>query len=285
MTQVTVQINNFQQLNEALRSDCDGIRFGAEFCEWKIAPSELLQKAYEKVVQSGKEFVYVTPRTSNRNFEMLQRSLSFLNDQGKPRVVINDFGVLRVLSAASNLRPHLGRQLIYTPARCPWEQITETKKGVFVKRRVAKLFYQTSLNYPLTVQFFQHLGVKSGDVDWIPSCFPHYHRIADTGFDLSLHLHLVPVTLTRKCHTARFLDESGLDNCHKLCHTKTFRLEQESLNLQLFLDGNVVYQQKSLNGLRRVDPKKIAEFVITMSPLTHIESHHEVNSLINKLRF
>lgn len=285
MTQVSVQVDSFQRLNEALRSNCDSIRFGAEFCEWKIVTSKLLQKAYEKVVQTEKEFVYVTPRASNRTLDMIQRSMSFLNNQGKTRVVINDLGILRMFSAAINLRPHLGRQLIYTPARCPWEQITETKKGVFVKRRVAKLFYQTTLNNPLTVQFFQHFGVKGGDVDWIPNCFPHYQRIADKGFNLSLHLHLVPVTMTRKCHTARFLDEQSLDICHKPCQTKIFRLEQEVLDLQLFLHGNVVYQQKSLKGLRRVNTKKIMEFVITMSPLTQVESHQEINSLIEKLGF
>jgi hypothetical protein len=284
MAQITVHANNFQQLNEALRSDCDRIRFGSEFCEWKLPDPELLQKAYEKVVHKEKEFVYVTPRTSDQNFETIQRSLWFLNDRGNIRVVVNDLGVLRALSATTNLIPHLGRQLIYTPARCPWEQITETRKGVFAKRRVAKLFYQTSLNYPRTVQFFQQLGVQSGDVDWIPNCFPHYYRIVDNGFDLSLHLHLVPVTLTRKCHTARFLDEPSLDNCSKPCYTKTFRLEQEVLDLQLFLDGNVVYQRKPLKERRQVDTKKIAEFVITMTPLTHVENHREVDTLIKKLK-
>ena len=181
---ISVQVENLQILKEAVQSHCDKIRFGSEFCERKIPSKTLLQNAYTLVHNAGKEFVYQTPRVSNRALETIRDHFDLLNDMDSITVVINDLGVLNIIAEYPDLNPHLGRQLIYIPSRCPWSEITEHKMDFFARRRVAKIFYQTSLNYQPTIQFYKDLGVHSVDVDWIPKSFPSFNFLVKNGMHI-----------------------------------------------------------------------------------------------------
>jgi len=62
---LSVQTDNATLLAEILRSPCDGLRFGSEFCEQLLPPLVSLERAYELSLGAGKTFAYVTPRLSN----------------------------------------------------------------------------------------------------------------------------------------------------------------------------------------------------------------------------
>ncbi len=286
MIDVSVQTDNLIMLKEALESNCDGIRFGSEFCEWKLSSSESLEKAYTLTNHKDKDFVYVTPRVSDGNLEKIRDHLDFLNRMEKIDVVINDFGTLNILEHYPNLRPILGRQLIYIPARCPWEQITEYKVSFQAKRKVEKIFNKTSLNYEPTIRLFQSYGVQWVDVDWIPQCFPNYTFLVKNGLDLSVHLHFVPIAIARRCHTARFLEENSLEYCSRPCQTKAFLLKQDILDIKFFLYGNTVFQfaEPSRKGVKQLRKSKITRFVITVSPITRIRSRREIDLIIHTLQ-
>ncbi len=198
MVEVSALTDSFMMLKEALESNCDGIRFGSEFCEWKIPSLESLEKAYALTNHKEKDFVYITPHVSDDSFEKIHDHLDFLNGIGKIGVVVNDLGVLNIMEQYPNLRPILGRQLIYMPARYPWKQITEYKVSLKARRKVERIFYKTSLNYEPTIIFFKSFGVQRVDLDWILQCFPNYDFLLKNWLDLSFHLHLVPVTITRR---------------------------------------------------------------------------------------
>jgi collagenase-like PrtC family protease len=272
-------------LKEAVKSDCDIVRFGSEFCEWKIPSLNTLEKAYNLTNDWGKEFVYITPRVSNNNLEKIRDHLNFFNEEKKNKVVVNDLGTLNILKVYPKINPHLGRQLVYIPARCPWNEITEHDVGFLTKRKITNIFYQTSLNYKPTIQFFQKLGVQGVDVDWIPQCIPHYNFLLKNGLDLSVHVYLVPVTLTRRCHTARFLGEKDPENCTQPCSTQAFVLRHDVLGIELFLHGNTVF---TFNDPANNDIKQLRnnadQLVIAMTPATKIDSQQEINALITRLK-
>jgi hypothetical protein len=283
--EVGVQVNNLKMLQEAIKSNCNNIRFGSEFCMFRVPSMDQLKEAYLLTKSGGKKFSYVVPRLSDNTLTKIQKHLAFLNKVGKIIVAVNDLGALHILNNYAGLKPHLGRQLVYMPARCPWGNPDEFKVGFFVKRKIEKLFYKTSLHYKPTIKFFKNLGVQGADVDYIPQCLPHFGFIVRNGINLSVHLHVIPATITRKCHMARFLGERNLEQCSKPCDTVAFRMKNDSLGDELLLEGNVVFRsviQKN-KDIGRLHNLNVSEIVITMTPLTGIENHHEIDKFVKNI--
>ena len=274
--------SDIAMLREAIGSSCEKVRFGSEFCEWKIPSLTELEKAYSLIKDQGKDFTYVTPRVSNSSIKKLVKQLDFLDGEGKIDVVINDLGVLNILGRYPNLNPYLGRQLVHVPGRCPWLKRGLRDRLIEKVQGIEKVYSKTSLNYGPTIRFFQERGVRGVDLDWIPRCFPYYGFLVKAGLNLSVHLQLVPVTLTRKCHTGRFLGEVAPETCSKPCNIRAFRLKNERLELEFFLHENAVFRftepsRKDIEELLRND---ISEFVITMSPITRILTREKIDGLM-----
>ncbi len=282
---ISVQTDNLGVLREAVESGCDEVRFGAEFCEWRVPSLEALKEAYSLSAARKKEFRYVTPRVSSKTIEVLRSHLNFLNGSGETAVVINDLGTLNMLGQYPNLRPHLGRQLVFIPSRCPWEEVEQKPDGLFAKRRVEDLSRQTSMNHLPTIEFFKEYGVREVDVDWIPTCFPYLGFMAKHGLSTYVHLHFIPVAVTRKCHTARFLGEQNPEKCSRPCNSKAFQLENGELGLELLLHGNAVFQCviPSPDDARKLHDNKVTGIVISVSPLERVESREKIDVLIKSL--
>ncbi len=285
MTAFSVQAGNLPLLREALRTGCSEIRFGSEFCMYNLPTERALIEAFRLTEDAGKEFAYVTPRVSDDALNKLKGHFKTLGKLGGIEVVVNDLGTLSYLGGFRKLKPRLGRQLVYTPARCPWPQITEHSASIFVKYKVKRIYYRTALNYDPTIQFYKEMGVNSADVDWIPQSFKNYHELVDRGFDISVYLHLIPAALTRKCHTARLLGETDLNSCSRPCYSKAFEMENESLKRELFLQGNGVFRiveptRKDADRLRKIGVSKL---ILTMKPVTGIETSKDIESIIERL--
>jgi len=290
----SVQTDELNRLREALESYCDEVRYGPEFCEWKIPDLSTLKKAYSLTVDKGKVFAYVTPRVSTDGIKKIREQIDFLSGKGKILVVINDFGVLSILGDYPELKPHLGRQLIYIPGRSPWlrfnakDIVRYFPSSLTMKIEmgpVEDLYSRTSLNYAPTSEFFQRYGIKDVDVDWIPRCFPYYGLLVKKGFGLSVHLHLVLVTITRRCHTARFFGEEKAETCSKPCYKRAFLLKTP-VRSELYLNGNTVFsfEQFSRKDLMKLLNSDITRFVVTMNPITRVSSHQEIDNLISQTR-
>ncbi|MDQ1280467.1 MAG: hypothetical protein QG670_1730 [Thermoproteota archaeon] len=286
----SVQADNLKLLKEAVESNCDEVRFGPEFCEYKLPSLDELEEAYMLSIHSNKVFTYVTPRISENILEKMRAQLQFLNEKKNSSVVINDFGVLNLIGQYPNLKPRLGRQLMYVPARCPWEEIksrqTKHETSFLSKRKVEKIFYQTSLNYLPTIRIYQGYGVQSIDVDFIQPCFPYFSYLAENGFNISIHLHLIPAAVTRRCHTARFLGEKSLEKCSRPCDTRAFLLERDLLDTKLVLYGNAVFKftKYSEEEIKKILGNEFKEIVATMGPATSIENQEEINALKQMLQ-
>lgn len=284
---VTVQTENIKDLKETVQSNCTGIRFGSEFCEWRIPGLTSLEEAYELAKDSGKEFSYITPRTSETNIEKVKRQLEYLNGQAEVGLVFNDLGILGLLDDYPKIVPRLGRQLIFIPARCPWKQITNFKVGFRARRRVAEIFYQTNLNNSDTIRFYRECGVENVDLDWIPPCFPYFRPLKEAGLNISVHLHLTPVTSTRRCHTARFLGVQDPMSCNMPCFEQSFLLRNRTSNLELYLLGNTVfrYSEPSAEDIKKTS-SLLGEFevVATMNPITKIRDRKAIDTLISTIQ-
>lgn len=283
---VSIQVETISALNEALKSNLDKVRFGAEFCEWKIPSLEILKKAYALVLDQKKEFIYVTPRVANVGLEVIREQLIFLDSVGAGTIVVNDLGVLDLVTRYQTLEPCLGRQLVYMPARSPWKQITRVASDTKTRKQVEQVFYQTALNYSLTSRFFQQIGVHSIDVDWIPQCYPYFSPLIQQGFSISIHLFLIPITVTRKCHTARLLGEETPETCSKRCFSGAFVLKQKDLGMEYYLSGNVVYRVEKPTGreFNRLRKMTDVDLVIAMTPIQQLNKGEQINEIIGQLQ-
>ena len=279
----TVQTETLSQLREALASKCEGIRFGMEFCEWKIPSLETLKKAHEEVENTGKALTYVVPILSNVGVEKIREHLAYINDFEDVNIVIGDIGVFNLLRDYDGLRIRLGRPRVYIPGRNPWDQITRMPNPSFLARRkVEKIFYQTNLNYRRALEYYRSLGVEGADVDWIPKSFPHYKKIVKNGFRLAVHTYAVPVALTMRCHTARFLGEAEPALCTKPCLTKAFDIKQKELNKSFVLHGNVVFRlvESTRNEIRELQRTGVEEMVLSMGPVSRLSTTEDVDEAI-----
>ncbi len=154
------------------------------------------------------------------------------------------------------------------------------------QRRVEQIFYQTSLNYEPTIQFYREMGVHAADVDWIPQSFKHYKELIRAGVQLSVHSFLIPVTVTKRCHAARFLKELNPARCSCPCLRSTFKIKQETLGTDFFLRGNVAfrYAEPQRNDLKNLTDIGDIEIVIPAGDLLKAVTRHNLEKGIMKLR-
>ena len=282
----TVHTEALDHLKEALKCRCDGIRFGAEFCEWKIPSLEVLKEAYDAVKDSGKTFTYVTPILSNVGVNKIRDQLTYLRGQNDLEVIIGDIGVLNLLQEHNGLHLRLGRPRVYIPGRSPWDQITRLPNpSFFARRKVEKIFYQTSLNYGRAIEYYKALGVEGADVDWIPKSFPYFKKIIKNGFRLAVYTYAVPVSVTMRCHMARFIEEREPALCSKPCINSALNIEQKELEKSFVLHGNVVFRlvqsvNRDVKTLRRMG---VEEMIIPMGPVSKLRTAEEVNEAITRL--
>jgi len=285
MMKITVQTGNLSLLKEALASDSQSIRFGSEFCMYALPTGDGVEKAYNLTRDAGKEFTYVTPRLAEGAMDSIKEHLVLLDDLGEATVVANDLGTIHAMRGLSALKLKLGRQLVYTPSRCPWNQITEHTVNIFTKRRVSQIFYQTALNYMPTIEFYKGLGAVGADVDWISELFPNLNFLIKNKLPVSVHMHSIPAAITRKCHMARFLGEEDLDRCSRPCYTKAYSMDNEYLGIDMVLEGNTVYRvtEPDRKTAQQLANRGVSELVLTMSPITGVRSQDQIESLIQRI--
>jgi hypothetical protein len=284
---LSVQTDNLKSFREALNSHCSGVRLGSEFCEVLLPHRRELVEAIELACRSGKEFTYVTPRVSESGLEEVSEQLALLDEKGDVGVVFNDLGVLNVLGHYPNLHPHLGRLLLLVPARSPWVEQHMHREDLSLRRRewLRTLFASTSLNYRATIELYGSCGCHRADIDWLPRVFPSLAFLVENGLRLSVHLHLVPATLTRKCHTARFLGEEAPEECSQPCLHRAFYLRNEAFGLELYLHGSAAFRlvEPQPDAVRQLEQVGVSELVLTMNPITGIDSAGKIDNTMSKL--
>ena len=283
--ELVAQVTDPSLLKEATASSCNKIRFGSEFCMYALPPLNRLKTAYEDTTSSGREFIYVTPRLADAAMDKVREHLALLNDLGGAVVVANDLGTIRVLRELPRLKLYLGRQLVYTPSRSPWKEITEQMVNIFAKRNVKRIFYQTALNYEPTIEFFKGLGAIGADIDWIPECFNDLGFLTRNKLQVSVHLQLVPAAITRKCHMARFLGVEDLESCPRPCYSKAYSMENDLLKTETYLHGNAVFRRMEPNRKTAKELVKhgVNDLVVSMNPLTGITSREQLDDVARSL--
>jgi hypothetical protein len=215
--------------------------FGNEFCERLLPSHQEVESALEFVLKKGLWFTLVTPYCTELGLKKVNDLLKKVA-QEKPgsEVVVNDWGVLRVLKSSSyDLTPILGRLL------------TKIKRGPRLMNMLDVLpgeaveyLKSSNLTVPLYSEFLKKNGIERVELDNSLQGFD-FER-ADKGIHFSLYIPFAYVTTTRFCLTAScdIPEKKGLVGvfpCQKECQKYTFYLENPVMPVMLIRKGNTIF--------------------------------------------
>lgn len=138
--------------------------FGHEFCEHRIPDREAVQLAYTAAVERGLEFTLVTPYVTDQGLGKLLRLFRFLEGLGgRAEVVLNDWGVLRVLSRDfPRFRPVLGR-LLNKMIRDP--RVAGAYNGESTPAESAAVFRRSGVTAGVYRSLLKSMGVERIELD------------------------------------------------------------------------------------------------------------------------
>jgi hypothetical protein len=215
--------------------------FGNEFCERLLPSNQEIETALAFAIKKGLWFTLVTPYCTELGLRQIKALIKKIA-QEKPgsEVVINDWGVLRILKSASyDLTPVLGRLL------------TKIKRGPRLMNMLDVLpgegveyLKSSNLTVSLYTEFLRKNGIERVELDNPLQGFD-FER-ADKQIHFSLYIPFAYVTTTRFCLTAScdIPEKKGLVGifpCKKECQKYTFYLENPVMPAMLIRKGNTVF--------------------------------------------
>ncbi len=221
---------------------CTRVYFGNEFCQRLIPSVKALEKVLKFVAKKKLNFTFVTPYATDNGLRTLKPLLKFLNKNNPCEVVINDWGVLRILNSDyKNLKPVLGR-LLSKQKRGPrimnvWDKLPKTAK---------EYFKQTSITVPIYRKFLNDNRIKRVELDNLLQGIDLNFNFPDSEIHGSLYVPYAYVTTTRLCLTAncdkpKKVDKIGIFPCNKECQRYTFELKHKAMPVTLILKGNTQF--------------------------------------------
>lgn len=281
-------------LRQALQSQCDAIRYGADLCEFKLLNDAQMREFIGHLNQTDKELSYVCPRLPEQLFPVVERHLQMISaeTQRPMRVITNDMGILNQLAEGRypNLIPYLGRQLVAIPHRGR-PSMADLMGGESLFKRLAFqkmggiVFNKTNLNFKPTLKFLREQGVAGADIDWVPPTFSEMRDVVKAGLQFSVHLGLVIVAIARRCHTARYFNEPIPERCSMPCFKTAFLLKHEIFG-DLYMDGNTIFAvtEPTAKEVRQMATSQPAELVLTMGAVTKLRTAEEINARIEQVK-
>ena len=290
----TVHAESLSALHQAVQSQCDTIRYGADLCELKLPSDSQVQHFIKQMKNTDKEFCYVCPRLPEHLFSVAEKHLQMINAETtqKMRIISNDWGIINLIIDGKypNLVPYMGRQLVSIPNRGQ-PSIAALMGGENLFRQFAAkklggiVFNKTNLHFDLTSNFLLEHNIAGADIDWVPETFGEMKSIVKRGLAFSVHLGLLIVAVVRRCHTARYFDEPIPESCSMPCFRTSFLLKQNVLG-DMYMDGNTIFKmneptQKDMKQLFANNPM---ELVMAMGPMTQIQTSTNIDARIAQLK-
>lgn len=210
--------------------------FGNEFCERLLPTEEELKLIRGLVNERGIGFTLVTPLVTDKGLKSLVPVLKYVLDSFiNPEIVINDWGVLRLIKEEfrySNLA--LGRLLTRQKSD---PRISCLKHNL--PFQAEEYFKQGCMDSELVSDFLSRAGIKRIELDNLLQGLSRDKKFLKG----SLYYPFVYVAATRHC-LAALCDAGGIFSrhipsaCNKECRKYEFRLRHKRMPVELAIKGN-----------------------------------------------
>lgn len=252
------------------------IYFGEEFCEELIPELVEIEESVEYVSRRKLTYTYVCGYLTDSGYNRQVKILKYLNarkvNNKKVEVIINDWGILFLISQRfKNLIPILGR-MIFKNSRMPRYTIrppipyTELVVNPKVWQNQLRILRNSNLSVLKYRNFLKKYGIKRIECDIVPQGL---HIDKKWGFRCSFYTPWSYITGARTCLLAsvyhpeksRFVTQ---ELCSKPCKRYFIRYDTGSEALPLVQRGNSLFFNntsliKSFNNKKRVFDRVILE--------------------------
>jgi len=236
--------------------------FGNDFCQNLIPLEKELDLAIKSAEKKGQTFTLVTPYVTDDGLEKLKplfRKLS--EDKPEAEVVVNDWGVLRLLNREyGSMQPVLGRLL------------NKMKRGPRILNVIDKMpksalsyFQKSNVTIPEYRKLLNRHRIKRIEFDNLLQGIELDLNYTDTPLRGSLYAPYAYVTTTRLCLTNGCdrigeKDRIGIFPCRKECQKYTFKLTNKDMPVPMVLKGNTQFFRND-NIPENLEPKGIDRVV------------------------
>lgn len=276
---------NFLSLRELKRKfwpdvfqKIDGIYYGSDNCEYLAGYKKDVEGAIEEFKNFNKlypphkvrSFTFVTPYVGNKMLSFLEESLAYLNDleiKNPIEVVVNDFGVLRVISKKyPRLKPIFGRvihKLLKTPLIDtfgydvhPSGELIKNKSAQDIEKLKSEIvkwqlrFYNSAeVSLEHFRSFLEKYHIDRATLDFMEKREDLYDnsRFWSVGIDLYYPWALI--------FTGRLCDTSAVENpsrgyyatddiCPRTCNRYDIYYKIKTINYKMMQRGNAAFRSE-----------------------------------------
>ncbi len=212
--------------------------FGDEFCQRLMPSLEDLNVAKDFILKRKMAFTLVTPYVTNEGIEILRPLLEYaIKNFSEPEIVINDWGILRLLRKEFNYSNFALGRLLTKQKRGPRIMSLKNK----VPQSMLLHFKASNIDVNILSDFLNSNGIKRVELDNLLQGIDR----RDFSLKASLYYPFAYVTSSRFCLAASCEDGRkslrSISSCNKECQKYTFRLHHKTMPVDLFLKGNTQF--------------------------------------------
>lgn len=228
------------------------IYFGVETCEHLLPAIEELEKAYEICKEKEYGLTFVTPYGGPKLMKNIIPLFDFLAQKDDVEVVVNDYGILQILTSEYKmLTPVLGRLLnkMKRDPRFSLSGYDSAEANIKNKNKVEKnqvgALQNNSYENTLLQKFLDDINVSRLGIDTVPQGF-NKKTLKKWKFPLDLYWPWTYITSGRNCAIASYTDSSMEfhvtdKHCQKQCKLYGFAFESDKKMKLSLQRGNAIW--------------------------------------------
>lgn len=265
---VEIRVREYEELDRYLELKVDAISIGDDGCVHRLPNKSQVISLAEKILNSGKELKFVTPKAPQEHFECIMDIIERLTNFTKEyTLVVNDFGILEACNERDIKIKNIliGRSISRAIEECPWSDD-------LVKNETKKMEILTN-NFPDSkkIQLLEKYGVDGIESSLLTNSHYSFSWIKEAGWNVSAHLGSVTIAYSRNCQYAKY-KKLKMKECKNDCKEKIY-IEMSKVSngtdfipvidkidknrLRFFLSGNILCRDNKIDveqfNLRDID--------------------------------
>lgn len=228
------------------------VYYGNEICEVLIPTLTEVEQAVAICHEKELAFTLVTPYVAYKGVEKLEKLFEFLNTIENVEIVVNDFGVMNILSEKyKNLKLVLGRLLVKMK-RDPRFSVSgyeRSEKKLANPAKIEKNQEKALTSSGLEIESYQNLlkqiGITRVGIDSIPTV-PEKSVMKKWNFPVDVYWPWTYITSGRSCAIAAHTQPGKMfhpteEPCYRQCKIYEFNFESDKAMLQTVQRGKAVW--------------------------------------------
>jgi hypothetical protein len=205
----------------------DGVALGSEYCAFLLPDDRELEAAVDWSVSRSKELTLLLPYLREHLIKGIMRSIRKIMDRTRPRLVVNDWGTLYILSKMVPEADLVLGRLLSGQKVC-----VRVENSPFLTEEGKRLLHRDLFSSEEMREFFQkEFGITSISTSSTPT-----QPLQIVNYARLIHFPYVLVTVTDFCPYRGNLPSALISSCQRICRKGYVVLSNDSL-------GQVMYQR------------------------------------------